>query len=62
MKAIPMRGSYDGAVLSHKGLSCPKIFTGAHSFHSIYEYLPVKSLKAVCSVVVEVIKITAERG
>lgn len=62
MKAIPMRGGYDGAVLSQKGLPCPNIFTGAHNFHSIYEYLPVKSLKAASAVVVDVIKITAERG
>lgn len=27
----------------HKGLPCPNIFTGAHNFHSIYEYLPVRS-------------------
>ncbi|MGF1859710.1 peptidase T [Photobacterium profundum] len=61
MKAIPMRGGYDGAVLSQKGLPCPNIFTGAHNFHSIYEYLPVKSLQAASDVVIEVIKITAER-
>lgn len=61
MKAIPMRGGYDGAVLSQKGLPCPNIFTGAHNFHSIYEYLPVKSLQAASAVVTEVIKITAER-
>ncbi|WP_407332788.1 peptidase T [Enterovibrio sp. 27052020O] len=62
MIAIPMRGGYDGAVLSQKGLPCPNIFTGAHNFHSIYEYLPVTSLKAASDVVVEVIKITAERA
>lgn len=62
MKAIPMRGGYDGAVLSQKGLPCPNIFTGAHNFHSIYEFLPVKSLQAASAVVVDVIKITAERG
>ncbi|TKF33975.1 peptidase T [Enterovibrio norvegicus] len=61
MNAIPMRGGYDGAVLSQKGLPCPNIFTGAHNFHSIYEYLPVKSLQAASAVVVDVIKITAER-
>lgn len=60
MKAVPMRGGYDGAVLSQKGLPCPNIFTGAHNFHSIYEYLPVNSLKAATNVVIEVIKITAE--
>ncbi|PSW09982.1 peptidase T [Photobacterium sanctipauli] len=62
MKAIPMRGGYDGAVLSQKGLPCPNIFTGAHNFHSIYEYLPVPSLEAASNVVVDVICITAERA
>lgn len=61
MNAIPMRGGYDGAVLSQKGLPCPNLFTGAHNFHSIYEYLPVKSLHAASSVVTEIIKITCER-
>lgn len=61
MKTIPMRGGYDGAVLSQKGLPCPNIFTGAHNFHSIYEYLPVKSLQAASNVVLDVIKITLER-
>ncbi|KLV05236.1 peptidase M20 [Photobacterium aquae] len=61
MNAIPMRGGYDGAVLSQKGLPCPNIFTGAHNFHSIYEYLPVSSLEAASNVVVDVIRITAER-
>lgn len=60
-KPIPMRGGYDGAALSQKGLPCPNIFTGAHNFHSIYEYLPVKSLKAASSVIVEVIKLTHNR-
>ncbi|MEH6532391.1 MAG: peptidase T [Photobacterium frigidiphilum] len=58
---IPMRGGYDGAVLSEKGLPCPNIFTGAHNFHSIYEYLPVNSLKAASNVILEVIKITSEK-
>ncbi|MGF1736558.1 peptidase T [Photobacterium satsumensis] len=61
MKAVPMRGGYDGAVLSQKGLPCPNIFTGAHNFHSIYEYLPVNSLQAASDVVVDVIRITAEK-
>ncbi|KEI70100.1 peptidase T [Endozoicomonas elysicola] len=61
MNAVPMRGGYDGAVLSQKGLPCPNIFTGAHNFHSIYEYLPVKSLQAASDVVVDVIRVTAEK-
>ena len=60
-KPIPMRGGYDGAVLSQKGLPCPNLFTGAHNFHSIYEYLPVKSLEAASAVVIEIIKLTHAR-
>ncbi|QCD52140.1 peptidase T [Campylobacter sp. RM16192] len=55
-KVIPMRGGYDGSVISEKGIPCPNIFTGAHNFHSIYEYLPVKSLHASSNVVKEIIK------
>lgn len=55
---VAMRGGYDGAVLSQKGLPCPNIFTGAHNFHSIYEYLPVRSLQAASDVVVAVIEET----
>ncbi|PFG45435.1 tripeptide aminopeptidase [Vibrio sp. ES.051] len=62
MKQIPMRGGYDGAVLSQNGLPCPNLFTGAHNFHSIYEYLPVKSLRAASEVVQEVIRITSEKS
>ncbi len=50
-----MRGGYDGAILSEKGLPCPNIFTGAHNFHSIYEYLPVNSLKSASKVLQEII-------
>ena len=58
MRQIPMRGGYDGAVLSQKGLPCPNLFTGAHNFHSIYEYLPVDSLKAASKVVQQIISTT----
>ncbi|HAT1684229.1 TPA: peptidase T [Klebsiella oxytoca] len=51
---VAMRGGYDGAVLSQKGLPCPNLFTGAHNFHSVYEYLPVRSLRAASDVVVAV--------
>lgn len=55
-----MRGGYDGVVLSEKGLMCPNIFTGAHNFHSIYEYLPLKSLKAASKVLQEIILLASE--
>jgi tripeptide aminopeptidase len=55
-KSIPMRGGYDGAVLSEKGLPCPNLFCGAHNFHSIYEFLPVRSLEKASEMVVEILQ------
>ncbi len=42
----------------HKRITLPEHFTGAHNFHSIYEYLPVRSLRAASDVVVAVIQET----
>ncbi|WP_312111955.1 peptidase T [Pantoea septica] len=42
-KVIPMRGGTDGAALSAKGLLTPNFFTGAHNFHSRFEFLPISS-------------------
>ncbi|KHN91454.1 peptidase T [Pectobacterium actinidiae] len=42
-KVTPMRGGTDGAALSAKGLLTPNFFTGAHNFHSRFEFLPVPS-------------------
>lgn len=61
-KIIPMRGGYDGAVISEKGLPCPNLFTGAHNFHSIFEYLPVNSLKASSNVIKEIIILAAKNA
>ena len=57
-----MRGGYDGAVISAKGLPCPNLFTGGHNFHSIYEYLPVGSLKAASEVVKRIITLAAAQA
>ncbi|GGB06563.1 peptidase T [Brucella endophytica] len=53
---VPMRGGYDGAVLSEKGLPCPNLFCGAHNFHSIYEFLPVSSLTKASEMVIQILK------
>ncbi|POP44294.1 peptidase T [Superficieibacter electus] len=45
-KPTPMRGGTDGAALSAKGLLTPNFFTGAHNFHSKFEFLPLKSFEA----------------
>ncbi len=40
---IAMRGGTDGSALSVKGLFTPNFFTGAHNFHSPFEFLPIPS-------------------
>ncbi|ASM39108.1 MAG: peptidase T [Campylobacter sputorum] len=60
-KIKPMRGGYDGAVISQKGIATPNLFTGGHNFHSIYEYLPVNSLKMASEVIKEIVKLAANR-
>ncbi len=42
-KTIPMRGGTDGSALSAQGLFTPNFFTGAHNFHSAFEFLPLPS-------------------
>lgn len=61
-KIKPMRGGYDGAVISQKGIPTPNLFTGGHNFHSIYEYIPVNSLKMASEVIKEIIKLAAKEA
>ncbi|KEA45988.1 peptidase M20 [Campylobacter mucosalis] len=58
---LPMRGGYDGSIISEKGVACPNLFTGAHNFHSIYEYLPVKSLRASSEVIKQIITLVSNK-
>lgn len=57
---LPMRGGYDGAVISAKNIPCPNLFTGAYNFHSIYEFLPVSSLKKSSQVLIQIVKFAAK--
>ncbi len=58
-KTIPMRGGTDGAALSAKGLLTPNFFTGAHNFHSRFEFLPVKSFEASYHVALKICLLAA---
>lgn len=40
---IAMRGGTDGSALSTRGIFTPNYFTGAHNFHSCFEFLPMQS-------------------
>ncbi|WP_392566891.1 peptidase T [Utexia brackfieldae] len=42
-KVIAMRGGTDGSALSTRGIFTPNYFTGAHNFHSCFEFLPMQS-------------------
>jgi len=55
-KPLIMRGGYDGSVITEKGLTTANIFTGAHIFHAITEFLPTKSLQLASEMILEIIK------
>ena len=42
---IAMRGGTDGSALSARGIPTPNYFTGAHNFHSEFEFLPVPAFE-----------------
>lgn len=56
-KTLSMRGGTDGSALSVKGLLTPNYFTGAHNFHSIYEFLPIPSFHKSLETTLEIIRI-----
>ncbi|SKA52359.1 peptidase T [Enterovibrio nigricans] len=58
-KTIAMRGGTDGSALSVKGLFTPNFFTGAHNFHSRFEFLPIPSFVDSYRVALNLIKVDA---
>ena len=48
----PIRGGTDGVRLTERGLPCPNLFAGGLNFHSVLEYLPVRSMEKASEVVV----------
>ena len=61
-KTISMRGGTDGSALSVKGLLTPNYFTGAHNFHSIYEFLPISSFHKSLETTLEIIRIISSKS
>lgn len=57
----PIRGGTDGSRLSYMGLPTPNIFAGGENFHGKYEYIPVESMEKAVDVVVNIVKIYANR-
>lgn len=59
-KPLIMRGGYDGSVITPKGLPTINIFTGAHNFHSIKEFLPVESLRLASEMLLEIVELSVQ--
>lgn len=58
---LAMRGGTDGSALSAMGLVTPNYFTGAHNFHSMYEFLPMSSFVASYKVTKQLIENALEK-
>ena len=56
-----IRGGTDGSRLSFDGLLTPNIFTGGHNFHSKLEWISVQDMQKAVDVIVNLIKIWAEK-
>ncbi len=59
-RIVPVRGGTDGSRLSFMGLPTPNLFTGAHNFHSRYEFIPVESMEKSVEVVLKIIEMYAQ--
>lgn len=56
-----IRGGTDGSRLSYMGLLTPNIFTGGHNFHSKLEWISVQDMQKAVEVIVNLVKIWAEK-
>lgn len=61
-KIIPMRGGTDGAALSAHGIPTPNFFTGAHNFHSRFEFLPVPAFEKSYETAQTICKLAGQGG
>jgi tripeptide aminopeptidase len=55
-----IRGGTDGAILSHRGLPCPNLFSGQHGIHSKLEWTTVQDMQKAVDTVIEIVKIVEQ--
>lgn len=55
-KTTYMRGGTDGSEISHRGIPTPNYFTGAHNFHSMFEFLPIPSFAKALQLTLSIIQ------
>lgn len=57
-----IRGGTDGSMLTAKGLPTPNIFSGAHDFHSVKEWVCVSDMAAAAATIVHLSQVWAEQS
>lgn len=57
VKDIAMRGGTDGSYISTQGIPTPNYFTGAHNFHSSFEFLPLGGIENSCRTTLKLIEL-----
>lgn len=57
---LSMRGGTDGSWLSRQGIFTPNFFTGAHNFHSVFEFLPLNAFEKSFEMVYTLIRRAAQ--
>ncbi len=58
---LSMRGGTDGSWLSRQGIFTPNFFTGAHNFHSVFEFLPLNAFEKSFDMVNTLIRQAAQQ-
>ena len=58
-RVIAMRGGTDGSALSARGIPTPNTFTGAHNFHSPFEFLPVPAFERSYRLTERIVRLAA---
>ena len=57
----PIRGGTDGVSISFMGIPCPNVFSGCQSGQSVKEFISVQTMEKSVEVIVNIIRIFAER-
>ena len=56
----PIRGGTDGCVISFRGIPCPNLFTGAHNYHSRFEYVSAQEMALSAETLIRIMNRYAE--
>ena len=57
LKAVPIRGGTDGAMLTFKGVPTPNLATGGENYHGKYEFLVVEDAQKMVSILLEIVRV-----